>query len=517
MKNIHKTVKGIAIIAFLFLLISAMILSAVFKNSNYVFAEESMVSVKLEAETSALDTDIIVGSNLTIRDYPQQLHATEAAVRITDQTDIGFELYNLDEDDPIVNIVPKDYFFTVCNVVNMGDEYGYFINTIKTLNNTYLSTVLVFDITTNTDLVATTDRVIVEVSPVFQYKYAGLTNDANMALFNGFYLNYDMLYESRVVAYPSNMAFNSLFHKVEYNMTEEYYIKDVSFGATLYNEQAPNYDDGGYDPYNDFGSYFTGFDYSYHGKYREHEEFNTGAAVELAADTVMCILGIAKKLPVLGTVYSVVSLTKGWLDFGTNIYKNVVGEVKSIEKKITATCFYQNRDDQLKYYRDENNNPFLIKNAIIALDTGNEKSIWYGVGDNVTAYFNVGHSAMNGRTPYYTRFTDQLALQIVSSDGDTTVAAGSTIIHDNLREPEIKELEFLGSGDIYLLSEGEDHLVYDNLMYESDYTVNITLTDNATVNVNGQVQTGKNLRFNIHAEEYDDIVINLGNNNVQVP
>ena len=58
----------------------------------------------------------------------------------------------------------------------MGDEDGYFIDTTQKANQNYLSNVMVFDITTNTDLTSTIDRVIVEVKPIFQYKYVGLTN-----------------------------------------------------------------------------------------------------------------------------------------------------------------------------------------------------------------------------------------------------------------------------------------------------------------------------------------------------
>ena len=522
MRNTYNKYKSVILIGLLLLIITSILSGAVFANSNHVFAEENTISANSNTESSELDTDMIAGTNLTIRDYSEQLHATEAAVRISDEDNTGFELYNLDEDDPIINIVPKNYFFTVGNIVNIGDEYGYFINTEETANKTYISTVLVFDITTNTDLVATIDRVIVKVSPIFQYKYAGLTNEATMALFNGVYLNYNTLDESRVVAYPSKMENTLVSHKVEYEMAEDYYIKDVSFGASLYNEQALNYGDVGYDPYNDYGSYFTGFDYSYQGKYREKGEFNVGDMLWNVADNIFTALDYIKFSPgplgtvanVFGAIYDVISFGKGWIDFASEPSNLGKTEFKTTEKLITATCYYQNRDDQLKYYRDVYGNPVLAKTAEILFDTDAEKSIWYGVGDNVTAYFNIGHSALNGRTSYYTRFTNQLALQIVNCNGDTAVAAGSTIIHDNLRDPETKKLEFLGSGDIYMLPEGEDHLTYKNLMYESDYVVDIALTDNATVNVNGQVKTGKDLSFNVHAKEHGDIQIDLGNNGV---
>ena len=514
MKNTYNKIRNVALIVLLLLLAWVILFSTIFTNTNYAFAEEATRATSSVSETTALNTDTIVGSNLTIHDYPEQLHATEAKVKATVNSASGFMLDGLEYDDPIVDIVPKEYFFTEGNVLNMGEEYGYFINTEKTGYGNYQSTVLVFDITTDTDLESTIDRVIVSVAPVFQYKFVGLTDSSSNEVFNGVLLGYSKASTPCVVAYPSKMQYSIILSTVEYEMTEEYYLKDVSFGASLYNEQALNRGDVGYEPYNDYGSYFTGFDYAYQGKYREHGKFNWQEGVGLIFDTAMCVLGYFDKLPVLGKIFSIVTTGSGWIDFITDSYKNIVGEIKTAEKKITATCYYQNRDDQLEHYKDDSGTPALVKNAIVAFDTGDEQSMWYGVGDNVTAYFNIGHSALDGRTPYFTRFTDQLALQIVSSDGDTAVAAGSTLIQDTLREPEIKEAEYLSSSDIYMLPDGEDHIVYNDIMYESDYTVDIALTDSATVSVNGQVKTGKNLSFIVHAKTNGEIAIDLGNNSV---
>ena len=137
-----------------------------------------------------------------------------------------------------------------------------------------------------------------------------------------------------------------------------------------------------------------------------------------------------------------------------------------------------------------------------------------GVGDNVTGCFNIGHSALNDRTPNYTRFFNQIVLQVVNSDGDEVVAAGDTIIQCNLREQTIKEIDCLGTGDIYLLPNGADSLVYRDTVYESDYTMRVNLSSEASVMVNGTVKTGKNLVFNVHAKEHDDIDIYVYGNEV---
>ena len=48
---------------------------------NIAFAEDNETQSVVSDEVSSLDTDIITGRDLIIRDYPEQLHATEAAVK----------------------------------------------------------------------------------------------------------------------------------------------------------------------------------------------------------------------------------------------------------------------------------------------------------------------------------------------------------------------------------------------------------------------------------------------------
>lgn len=192
-------------------------------------------------------------------------------------------------------------------------------------------------------------------------------------------------------------------------------------------------------------------------------------------------------------------------------YNAVEGEIKSTENKLTATCYYQNRDDQLKYYKDEKGNPVLTKTATLVVDSGTEKSIWYGVGDNVTAYFSIGHSALNGKIPNHTRFTNQLGLQIVSSNNDEVVAAGSTIISDSLREQETKTLTLDESSDIYMLPEGGDKFTFD-AEFASDYNIQFDTDSNVDVIVNGQTYHGKNFDIDVSVRSGERIDITIAGN-----
>lgn len=511
--------RSIICVIMLFGFISAIFFNCYTVNNLNVFANELNAAVVLNDIYIDLNTDNVY-NDLTIRDYPARLHATKARVSsyLDENNETRFKLNGLAADDPIIHIVPKSCFFTEGQVLAIGEEYGYFINTEINVRGNYFSTVLVFDISTNTDLIETIDRVIVEVKPVFQYKYIGLTDNASNEMIDGKNFEYDAMCAPCVVAQPSEILFSEKI--VKYEMVDDYYLKDVSFGASLYNEQALNRGDIGYNPYDDYGSYFTGVDYSYQGKYREYEKFDVENLIWTIIDTSVTLVGfIDQPISLIGNVvknmsplYSLVSTGKGWAEVISNFRSSTDGNVVETEKKITATCYYQNRDDQLAHYKDLDDNPVLVKNALCLVDTGDEKSMWYGVGNNVTAYFNIGHSALNGRTPYYTRFIDQLALQIVREADDEVVAAGDTIIQDTLRTPETKEVDFMGTSSVYMMSEGQDHFIYDNIPYGGNYNVNVNLSGSATVTVNGVTQTGSNLSFNTFVNQNGNIAIDLSEN-----
>lgn len=74
---------------------------------NIALAEENETKSVVSDGVSSLNTDIIIGRDLTIMDYPEQLHATEAAVRsrVRDENNpANFELYGLEKDDPICKL-----------------------------------------------------------------------------------------------------------------------------------------------------------------------------------------------------------------------------------------------------------------------------------------------------------------------------------------------------------------------------------------------------------------------------
>ena len=470
-----------------------------------------------------IDDDTLIESrDYKIFDYPD-LIATRGAVAKRGGFMGGFEYQYIGIDDPIVEIVPKSFFYTECSEAVLGEEYGFYIKTTSTSkeNKIYYSTVLVFDVNTDTDLVKNEDRVIVKIEPLFQYNYLCL-KESGVAHIHGFVMDYSVN-EPWVIPYPSKMQNTTFDYSLEYNMEERYYIKDISFGASLFNEQTLNKGDESYNPYDDYGSYFTGFDYSYSGKHRVKDGFSGEDLGWNIADTIMYGLGYLDVIPVIGSVtavigqiYDTVSLVNNWTTFGVDTYIGVNGSIKQIEKKITATCYYQNRDDQLKYYRDKDNNSYLIKTAALGINTDDNDSIWYGINDNVTGYFNINHSALNGRSPEYTRFTNHIVLKIVDSSGETVVTTVDKITTNHLREKTTKDLTLEKEELVYLLPNGFNSYSFI-APFSSDYNIQINTTEAMQVTINGTKYSGSKINISTLIHAGDELYIKTdGNSKISI-
>ena len=412
-------------------------------------ADGLVETTKSEYDTYTDSDQVLYYSDKTIRDYPDSLYATQCRICYNEEGILDLE--NAGTDDPIVGIVPKDLFSGTGRVLHIGKEYGFFIDT-EIIAKKYVSTVMVFDIDTNTNFDETTDRVIVKVQPVFQYKYVYLKATESSFGFNGKNLDYNLT-EDRVTPYPRSI----LEDRVNFGMTKEYYLKDVSYGETLYNENNLNRGDICYNPYNDYGSFFTAVDYTYNGKSREKGDFPVEASVSLTLD---CVGIVFSKAPVIGTMMNVLTIGTDIISLGAGIIDQNYGHEVSVSSgKLTTRCFYQNRDDQLAHYKDSEGNPILTKVAGLTVNTPDDKSVWYGTGDDVTGYFTVSHSALNGQVAEYTRLVQEIALKVVRVSGDTEVAADTSSYSHFLRKQNTKEV-VNGEADGYTIKDGYDRFSF---------------------------------------------------------
>lgn len=115
------------------------------------------------------------------------------------------------KDDYIVQIIPKSYFYTVGNVTKIGKEYGFFIKTEICLTG-YFSRVLVFDIDIGMNQYE--NELTYSVKPLFVFQYDSSASGVTLEKIGD-----------------------------EPLVTEKFYLKNVCFGLSVFNENSYNTQD----------------------------------------------------------------------------------------------------------------------------------------------------------------------------------------------------------------------------------------------------------------------------------
>ena len=503
--KIIKTNNKKIIATILFFICSLFFISGIWSQNTRAFAA-------ITGQYNYTDSDYLTeGEAFTIRDYSNRLIGTQAHVQYEDGI---YRIVSPENDDPIVSIIPKNLFYTVGSELVIGKEYGYYINT-STVETNYVSTVMVFDITVDSNLELTTDRIFVTIKPLFEYKYVCVLG-MDMSIFMG---GYSVIYSASsycVVPY-ANISGAS----ITYLESTQYYLKDISCAGQLYNEQHLNVGDALYESVNDYGSYFTAFDYEYSGKYRKNFSFPIEDTATIMSDAVQIGISFVEKknpaigigIKALGKILEVASTTGDAVAFYDSISNWLNGEVVQTEKKITTSCFYQNRNDQLTHYKDSNGEPALAKFAGLTCNTSENESVWYSSGDYIRAIFYVGHGGGNGITPYLTRFIGDIALKVVDSSTNEVVKTERGLTSTSLRNPEYKTISFDGESSVYMLAEGQDNFTF-NAIYESDYDIIVNLSSEADIYINGTKYQGKDISVRQHVLKNGGISIALSQNAV---
>ena len=313
----------------------------------------------------------------------------------------------------------------------------------------------IFDLTT--DYNELSGEITTSVIPMYQYEYVALSP------------------EEKIMLMPADAGFgkNSYRNQITYELslnevtvvpcvTEErkrYYIKDVSYSMSLYNQQAPNQINGGniYNAQKDNGAYFTYMDYEYDGVVREKKDFPTDAVVSLGETAISFFAGVLKSVPVVGTLFtcadaliSVGNIVKPVFEIGDYLTNPTV--YNNVEKHITSENFNPNRDKQINYYGG------LLKNMGMVINTtSDEKSIWFGSGNRATGVFKITDNAMNGAADNYTRLVREIGLNIVDIESDAVVEVGTSSENFDLFSPVYEEINLESSNNIYILPESKNY------------------------------------------------------------
>lgn len=430
------------------------------------------------------DSDIIPKIGLTIREYP-----TELAL---DTISSDFETV-VHADDHIVNIIPRQYFVERGEHFYIGKEYGFFVSTKEMYTNSESNLIiaLVFDINSMRDMEQTQNRVIVKVQPLFQYYYAYLTQADN----------YYIIPQTGAYVYWTGISragnvIPLVLSETEALPSTEFYLKDISFSITLYNEQELNTINKRYRAKDDDGSFIIQYDYYYDGINRTSQGFDVTphdivSYVTTGVDLLCCVAEII--VPTAGPVIGVVGTLTDIVD-KLNLFSEIVEQsnqtgpvdVDVSNGAITATCLYTTRRDQLAHYVDaETQKPALTKSATIFVRGDDRRgNIWYKAGNSAEGYFTLSDSAET--TPWYTRYIQEIALSVVDKDGNEHVsqAVGSQthMLYDPIYKPGCvgsNELAFLPQGKQYVSFRPQFTGDYE-ITFDKPYEFNVAVVDTQT-------------------------------------
>ncbi|MDR2266781.1 MAG: hypothetical protein LBE09_04265 [Christensenellaceae bacterium] len=444
------TFKFIILLAFTMMLV---VFSA-FMVSNGVSAyatEVSLIDVAYSYNQTEFDnytnSDLLYQPNpqetgLGINDYKNQLYKNGSSASQSNE----IVNVNVVADDPIVKIVPRQLFERRGEYLHIGREYGFFVSTSRF--NTYAnkSVVLVFDIIkyplNNSGYPS---QYVIEIKPIFEYAYHYLTDNDNYSSGDSL-LKYNVAsLSSVVVAAPFvNQYEGSTYYY--YNETTTHFIKDISFGLSLYNEQELNIGDTGYVANADDGAFVT----------RANINFSGVGNQSLIGSTVLSTIKFGLGfMPHLGYGISII-------EYGIELTKNASSDFRESSEygNYYNSQYYNSKQEQLSHYSN------LNKSSIIQLLSDDPKPLLFGRsedGNYIRGTFTLGMT-----DNWYTRVVDTIQLSVVTEStnllsGNSTITSRMTFDRSsttNIRDKTDKVLELNTAKRAAVLFEGIDYFKF---------------------------------------------------------
>jgi hypothetical protein len=444
------------------------------------------VPVDLEAKSISFTEDDLfsyMDVNYNLNDYKNSINIDEGLFGCTISNENG--MYYITGDDPIVNIIPKEYFYMLGSHTFIGREYGFFIRTINEVyrndlyelvtSTNYRSYVIVFDITNDTNVIKNVDKAIFTVTNLFSLEFITINPNEN---------TFGRLSDINEAEYPNdadeyhnptgflyvgdeNYYVVPLFDLKNNAETNRYYLNDISFAGTLQNEQAYNEMDAAYSAKDDKGSFFTGLYYFYDGKYiveGSWADVDFGEIVDIILSRFVDTL--FSKIPVAGDIFSVV---KDGFEILEIIDEGLSDKEYDINNEsLLSKEYYSHKNEQVDNYG------FLTKCAYFALISNSDLAILHEKDDYARIEYKLGHGASEDEEAIYTRMNSEIALKVV--DRYCNVISSATSKNQfSLRKPVYEELSFLSYNSLYLLENGTNYFSFTP-DYSGKYEINVNST-----------------------------------------
>lgn len=500
----------------LIIILSAILFLCIFTIGSQIFKIEVFAESNLQSESynlasneesADINSDIFFykEKQYLVSEYYQQddiegdlFGSTYDMLERSDGFGYFYKVYG---DDPIISLIPKERFYTEGSYFEIGKEWGYFIKTQAAFPASYYedttdkktSFVTLFNINQEFDVY--TGVVTVSVSPLFQFEYVALPKDERATLFitgNGFDID---SYQTPIEYTIENETEEYTVIPAALRERNRYYLKNISYSLSLYNEQNPNVINGEtiYRPQDDCGAFFTYMDYAYDGVIRENKEFPVDAVVTISKSAVDFLVGKFKVFSTVDKIFKISNTLKTTLNNLSAAdeiidYRDNPIIYNEVEKHITSEKFNPNRDEQIRLYGG------LLKTmGIIIEDEPNGKNVWFGMGNSASAEFQVNDLALNGRLHNYTRLIREVAFSIVDAMTDSVVDTRTSSASLNLFNPVYEEIEMEGENDLFLLPDGTNYFKFTpkysgayKFETENPEALNITIENAGGEKINGE-------------------------------
>lgn len=256
---------------------------------------------------------------------------------------VEYKEYDVLDDDEIVNLIPKEYFFKVCSLANPIDcDSAYFISTRKYRNENgidlYLSDVMLISVENHFDInnIDHPSQVIQTIKPIFQAMYLSFSNNVDV-YYDTYWIHNESELDDVVTPAPSSSkgVDDSILFEID-----DYYMTNIEFKATLLNERHKNSFDNGYISSEDQESFFVRSDIYYNGL----GKINSESAISIIKSCIGFI-PITPSISV-GDIISFVDFAEDTV----NIISQETIREEALSNEINKNIVYASANEQIENY-----------------------------------------------------------------------------------------------------------------------------------------------------------------------
>ena len=492
----------------------------------YAAAVDSSLSTPVEIYQGKYD-------DYTERDEARMTATSSHVFEIEDYKAMIYPLFTTvyTQDNPIVQIVPRELFTHRGEYFYVGAEYGFYVDTRANTEAGNISTVFVFDIESDLSL-TDTDFAAITIKPLFCYDYYYLTSQNNFTFqqelyqdgeFIGYYTEDDMSYTIPAtgvndIVVAAQFCDSRVSSLIQYQENCNYFLKDIAVRANMFNEYHPNIGDDAYSAYADDGSFFTSAQTEF---VATNAQLSDNLPLEFVGATLGLLLDI---VPVVSDAWDVMTTGLSFVEYalalgdmggsGTTV-SNVVTDTDYI---LTESEMFNSKQSQIDNYGG------LIKQAYAGI-MSDETPVLFGTKANhyLQARFKVSHS---GSVPWQTRFATGMALQMVKLGHNDVVREVATYEGINTTGRSLRDdAEYIslnvGENAFYQLPDGTANFVFTPLHdshyfftagFDGEYDIEVTRdgADVETVYENGgytvPMESGKTYYITVDTADKSEVI-----------